>query len=265
MARFHTRHVYEVDKYDWERRVKTGSGTAGSGSEADTSETVSSLTPGTTYEWSASAWIGSYQSPWTSWIPFTQAKPNVDAGEYFDGDSTDTVDLNFEWTGTAENSTSTATASGVKGWGTASPGNAGAPVVYRITGGIHGGYAARVQITADMGQRDQLRQAAATSGIELAAVLPQLRGNVGELEPRVDRVLGGRLDARPRAVQQSLAEVVAERAGARAQAGRVRPAPCVPQQRRTGVVRGREVDRQRALVAAQRNRRVAAAEHAHRP
>jgi hypothetical protein len=150
--------VTGVTKYTWERRLNGTTTPVATGESTVTIETITGLTPGSTYDWRASAWIGTYQSPWVSpWVTLKQAKPNIDPGDYFDGDTTDTADLNYDWTGTEDASTSTATASGVAGWSVSTPGNTGA-VLYRVTAGIVGStFAARVQIVTDMTAAGQLR------------------------------------------------------------------------------------------------------------
>jgi hypothetical protein len=136
--------VTGVDQYNWERRVAGTITPVTTGSSIYTTNTVTGLTPGTTYEWRANAVIDTYTSPWTSWLSLTQAKPNVSAGDYFDGASTDTDDVNYSWTGTAHASTSTAVGDGVLGWAV------GAPVrLQRVLGGRSGAYCARMLVIAD--------------------------------------------------------------------------------------------------------------------
>jgi len=148
--------VTGVTKYTWERRLNGTTTPVTTEDITVTIDDVMGLTPGSTYQWRGSAWIGAYQSPWTDWLTLQQAKPNVDPGQYFDGSTTDVADINYGWTGTANNSTSTAVASGVDGWAVTTPSGTGA-VLYRVTAGIFSAYAARVQITADMTAAGQLR------------------------------------------------------------------------------------------------------------
>jgi hypothetical protein len=146
--------VTGVTKYVWERRATGTTTPVATGESTVTITTVENLVPGGSYDWRASAWIGTYQSPWTGWTTLVQAKPNVNPGDYFDGSTADVADLDYSWTGTANGSTSIATAKGVAGWSVYF--YAGAGVLYRITAGIFSTYAARVQVTADTATWGQL-------------------------------------------------------------------------------------------------------------
>jgi hypothetical protein len=141
--------VTGVDKYDWERR-DTGTSTVVTGSEADTVESVTGLTPGKSYDWRASAWIDTYESPQTAWITLVQPKPNVSAGDYFDGNTPDSLpDSDYSWDGTANNSTSKVSGLTVAGW-SATFNNTCAGTIQQVTDfGISGAYVARVQVNAD--------------------------------------------------------------------------------------------------------------------
>lgn len=147
--------VSGVTKYVWERRVTGTTTPVATGESTVVTATVSGLTPGTSYDWRASAYIGTYQSPWGNWLTLVQPKPNTNPGDYFDGDSTDVADLNYGWTEMPGGSTSTATAQGVAGWEVEV--GAGAAVLYRVTAGIFSAFAARVQVTADTAAAGQLR------------------------------------------------------------------------------------------------------------
>ena len=137
-----------VTKYSWERRVKGTVTPVTAGESVTAIVTIPDLVPGTIYEWRASAWFGTYQSPWsTPWTELAQAKPNVNPGDYFDGATPDVADLDYAWTGAANGSTSTATAVGVEGWAAIFVNGAG--VLYRVTAGIFSAFAARVQVTMD--------------------------------------------------------------------------------------------------------------------
>ncbi|HWO52297.1 MAG TPA: fibronectin type III domain-containing protein [Ornithinibacter sp.] len=139
--------VTGVTKYAYERRA-TGTSTPVTAKETTTNVVVESgLTPGSSYDWRASAWIGGYQSPWTTWQTLAQAKPNTNPGDYFDGSTVDITDIDYSWTGTANASTSIATAKGVAGWEGSFPGGSG--ILYRVTAGLFSPYAARMQIMAD--------------------------------------------------------------------------------------------------------------------
>lgn len=154
--------VTGVTKYTWERRVTGTTSPVTSGESTVVTATVSGLTPGVSYDWRASAWIGTYQSPWTdsiatpvgTWLALLQPKPNTSPGDYFDGGTTDVADIDYSWTGTANGSTSVATAQGVEGW-EATFQNGAAGVLYRVTAGIFSTYAARLQFTADAGSATQ--------------------------------------------------------------------------------------------------------------
>lgn len=143
--------VTGVTKYTWERRVTGTTPTTASADSATTTAVVTGLTPGTSYDWRASAWIGTYQSPVSAWQTLVQAKPNTNPGDYFDGSTVDVADLNYQWgttgAGTANASISTAAAVGVTGW-EATIAN-GAAVMYRVTAGFFEGFAARVAWTVD--------------------------------------------------------------------------------------------------------------------
>lgn len=143
--------VSGVTSYSIERRIPPSTNATPLTTPSSPFE-VTGLTPGTTYEWRASAWIGSYQSPWTNWTSLTQANPNTNPGNYFDGNTTPGADVTFGWTGTANLSTSTQNGLAVTGWmpfsnGVGSSGATGA--VMRATGGYAGAYAARVVFFSD--------------------------------------------------------------------------------------------------------------------
>ena len=141
--------VSGVTRYDWERRVAGTTSPVATAPGTATTVLVGGLTPGTTYEWRAMAWVGTYQSPWSEWLAVTQPKPNTIAGDYFDGDTDDVpaAGINYIWTGTAGSSISQATATVPVGW-VAAP-NGGSAVISRILGGISGQFAARVTMLAD--------------------------------------------------------------------------------------------------------------------
>lgn len=138
-----------VTKYTLEWRPVGGATTS-----VETSSpplTVSGLTPGAAYEYRSSAWFGTYQSPWTSWTAFTQPAPNVAPGDYFDGNTTDKPDIDYQWSGTANNSTSLAVGRGVDGWSGAADGSKPF-VIQQVTGGVlgAGSFSARMTFLADL-------------------------------------------------------------------------------------------------------------------
>lgn len=109
--------------------------------------------PGTSYEYRASAFIQAYQSPWTGWILVTQPQTNTNPGDYFDGSTAPRGDLSFAWLGTANNSASEARGVSPAGWGII-PEMVPIPVpvplpgpsarLQRVTGGLFGAHAARL-------------------------------------------------------------------------------------------------------------------------
>jgi len=139
--------VTGVNPYRWERRLAGTTEPVATADSPTTVTTVSGLTPGTRYEWRASAFIGSYQSPWTGWTALTQAKPNTNPGDYFDGNTPDLADIDYQWVGAANASQSQARAQGVRGWEISY--NSGQAVVFRVTAGLYAAHAARVSFTAD--------------------------------------------------------------------------------------------------------------------
>lgn len=150
-----------VTKYHVERRLVGGS--------ASTFEftispfVISSLIPGATYEWRASAFYGTYQTPWSVWLAVTQPNPNLTPGEYFDGASPARDDIFYRWAGAAHGSASSGVAYRPKGW-SASAGTSGGSVnVHRATGGRSGDFAARVLIL------ESATAAGLHAGTELAA------------------------------------------------------------------------------------------------
>lgn len=140
-----------VTKYTWERRVTGTTTPVSTGDSTTVTTTVTGLSPGISYDWRASAWFGTYQSPWSTWTAKVQPKPNTSPGDYFDGNTADTDDLNFQWgatgTGAANADISIATAQVPIGWEAQYVGGAG--VMYRITAGEFGDFSAHVSITRD--------------------------------------------------------------------------------------------------------------------
>lgn len=119
-----------VTKYTVERRL-VGTGTVVPAETTTTTLNVSNLTPGDSYEWRAKAWIGTYESPWSDWLLRTQPKPVTTPGDFFAGDTEDTEDISYNWTGLANLSTSQAMGQGVLGWEidpTSQDGVVGAPL-----------------------------------------------------------------------------------------------------------------------------------------
>lgn len=137
--------VSTVDSYRVERRPLSGSPV--SVYDSPTSPiSATGLTPGAVYEWRSSAFIGAYQTPWTAWVPIVQPNPNTNPGDYFDGSTADTDDVDFRWVGATNNSTSRAVGRRPLGWGLLDAGlpvPAGAQTLARVTGGRSGTFAAR--------------------------------------------------------------------------------------------------------------------------
>jgi hypothetical protein len=111
--------------------------------------TFSGLIPGATYSWTATALISGYTSPASTPQSLTQPQPTTNPGNYFDGNTPDKPDVDYAWTGTANNSTSTGTAPNVQGWQFLVNGSGSTAVISRVTGGYAGSYAARVNFLTD--------------------------------------------------------------------------------------------------------------------
>jgi len=126
-----------VTSYDVEYRIGS-SGTVNSKS-GESPMSVTQLTPGKTYQWRARASYGEVKSPWSNWVSYFQPNPNVTPGQYFDGSSTDTVDIDFQWAGTVNNSVTNAVGKKVTGWrdfATAAFSSGGSGCMFRVTGAI---------------------------------------------------------------------------------------------------------------------------------
>jgi hypothetical protein len=131
------------------RLLGSGSATTVTGSSSPIA--VTGLTPGATYEWRASAYFGSYQSPWTDWTPIVQVSPNTYPGDYYDGSTPSTDDVDYAWAGTENNSASTATGVEPEGWGIIGYEDGGLAKIQRVTGGLEGDFAAKVIVFEDCG------------------------------------------------------------------------------------------------------------------
>jgi hypothetical protein len=186
--------VTGVSPYRYERRATGTTQPVVSTDTTTNAATVTGLTPGASYDWRASAFIGTYQSPWTEWITLVQAKPNINPGDYFDGSTADKADLDYSWTGTANASTSVATAKGVAGWNIWTGGSVGA-VLYRVTAGLFSPFAARVQVTADSNAIGQLS-------------IGQTQADPYRTEVTADTVYVGSIHVRPSRSQSMAAEIV---------------------------------------------------------
>jgi hypothetical protein len=112
--------------------------------------TINGLTPGASYDYQAAAVISGYVSPVTAWVTQVQPKPNTSPGDYFDGDSPDTPDVDYTWDGTPGNSPSRSTGKGVTGWIAYFAGAPGAQgTLYQTTGAFAGDKSARVAFLTD--------------------------------------------------------------------------------------------------------------------
>lgn len=149
--------VTGVSFYRWFRRVQ-GQTDEVSGDSATTPKTVDGLVPGTVYEWRATAFFGTYESPSTGWIAVQQPNPNTSPGDYFDGDTPDKPDADYVWDGEPGGSSTSVLAEGIDGWVTFNGGHtAGATgATHRTQGGatledgaIAGEHAARVVFWSD--------------------------------------------------------------------------------------------------------------------
>jgi hypothetical protein len=138
--------ISTVNSYTVERRRQGTTTPVTTTTTTSNQLTVTGLTPGVTYEYRALANIGGYDSPWSAWKAQKQPKPSIDAGDYFDGNSPDTVNDEFRWTGATNNSTSQVVGEGVLNWEYVG-GAGGAGVVSRVIGGWSGAYAARMLVT----------------------------------------------------------------------------------------------------------------------
>lgn len=133
-----------VTKYRVERRALGGSATPTDFTV--TAPTVGSLSPGSIYEWRASAFYGDYQTPWSSWQAVIQPNPNVSPGDYFDGSTPPDGETTYSWMSTAHASMSFASVKRPKGW-SVDPGPSGAAAgIYRTIGGRSGSHAATVLV-----------------------------------------------------------------------------------------------------------------------
>lgn len=136
-------------KFTLQRRVSGTTTPVTTLESATTPIAATGLTPGATYQYRASAWYGEYQSPWTNWVTLKQPNPNTDPGSYFDGATVDTSVTSYDWTGTAGNSTTTATATTPTGWLTFTGYAGGTGAIFRASGGVRGAYCARMVFFSD--------------------------------------------------------------------------------------------------------------------
>lgn len=141
-----------VTKYTLQRRVNGTTTPVTSTDTTSTTLSISGLTPGVTYQYRASAWYGTYQSPYTGWVTVTQPNPNTDPGTYFDGNTPNSSSVAYSWTGTQNLSTSVATSLAPNGWRRHDQGAAlsgGTGVVFRAAGGRVGSFCVRALFFTD--------------------------------------------------------------------------------------------------------------------
>lgn len=96
--------------------------------------------PGTVNQWRARAnYSNGVYSPWSDWQTIQQPNPNTNPGDYFDGSTVDTADVDFRWDGTVNNSMSRAVGLHPTGWADfvqAAAVSGGTGAAYRVTGAI---------------------------------------------------------------------------------------------------------------------------------
>lgn len=146
-------NVSGVNSYRIQRRnfgSTTISGDYGSGTIQFVDTNVM---PDNTYEWRASANIGTYSSPFSDWVAVRLPSPNRSPGQFFSGASPAKTDVSYSWQGAAQNSPSLASGVAPRGWapfGQGSDVGATPGVVQRVTGGRSGNYSARVIFHGDL-------------------------------------------------------------------------------------------------------------------
>lgn len=99
---------------------------------------VTGLVQGAVYQWTATATIGGYTTGASAPQNILQPSPSTSPGDYFDGNTTDTADAIYAWTGTTNNSTSTESTPVPVGWITFGDGDGasgGTGVVSSVLGG----------------------------------------------------------------------------------------------------------------------------------
>lgn len=113
---------------------------------------VTNLTPGQAYQWRLLANFSGGSSPYSDWQTIVQPSTNTNPGDYFDGATPAKPDTTYAWDGTADASTSRASAFPPMGWRTFAQGatTSGATgVTVRVTGGIASAHAARTSFWGD--------------------------------------------------------------------------------------------------------------------
>jgi hypothetical protein len=174
-----------VTKYTVEYRI--GTGTATVVEKANGPIDVAGLTPGTVYQWRASAWIGTYQSPWTAWTPLQQPNPNTNPGDYFDGATAARADLTFGWVSTAHGSVSEARGVLATGWEATVSGALTTTAPYRVTGGDFGSYSARVDILTASTAAGQLIAGQSAASLSYRSEVEEGSVYVGSIHVAISR------------------------------------------------------------------------------
>lgn len=157
-----------VDTWVVERRVQGTTTPVTTVSSATNPFTVTGLAPGTVYEWRISAKRGTYQSPWSTWQAMQQPNPNTTPGQFFDGDTPDTIDVDYGWTGVAGKSTAVARMSSLLGWQVAPDVSGATAVLARSSGGNTRTYAARMIVQSDSTAPGLMMQATTVGRSEVA-------------------------------------------------------------------------------------------------
>ncbi len=154
--------VTTVTKYRVEyRRAPNGTVTS---TDQTAGFKITGRTPGASYQYRASAFIGNYQTPWSDWITVLQPNTSWLPGDYLAGSLAAGADVTYAWTGTANASTSTATGKSVTGIVCG-----GGGTIHRVTGGRSGSYSARMLVLTDTAQ---IQFGQGTGAAERAAVSP---------------------------------------------------------------------------------------------
>lgn len=148
--------------------------------------TVTAQSPGASYRYRSRARNVMGFGPYSAWITVAQSRPSFNPGDYFDGSTAAESDTTYAWTGTVNNSISTATSPGVLGWQV----NSGINVVLaQATGGLVGTKSVRVVVKSD--QPDVIRVGQRNDATFRSTVLPSQRytGSIMVRIPRVQRMV----------------------------------------------------------------------------
>lgn len=148
-----TQGMPTVDKWTVERRLQGTTTPVTTVEFTANPTTVSGLAPGSVYEWRVAATRNgqqsTYTSPFSAWQAVQQPNPNTTPGQFFDGDTPDTIDVDYGWSGVAGKSTSLARMPGLLGWQIAPDVSGATAVLARSSGGNSRTYAARMVVQSD--------------------------------------------------------------------------------------------------------------------